>query len=129
MLRKEEGNDSVPFINHVIRHKYRQGYTISQNSIEISVQKITFFNALHIYLCFMLKLIFELFIIYLLYKLVFEFIIPVYRTTKQMSQKMSEMQQKMQQEQHQYQPTEKSKTVEKPISTNKDDYIDYEEIK
>ena len=77
----------------------------------------------------MLKLIFELFIFYLLYKLIFEFIIPVYRTSKQMSQKMNEMHQKMQQQQGYYQPTEKPKSAERPIADNKDDYIDYEEIK
>ena len=45
------------------------------------------------------KLAFELFIIYLVYKLIFEFIIPVYNTTRQMKQKMTEMHQKMQEQQ------------------------------
>ncbi len=86
-----------------------------------------------LYLCFMniFKLAFELFIIYMVYKLVFDFIIPVYRTTRQMKQKMSDMHQKMkEQERNQQQfnaPTDKKTTVSSPKYA--DDYIDYEEVK
>ena len=40
------------------------------------------------YLCYMsiIRVLFELFVIYLLYKLIFEFIIPVYQTTKQVKE-------------------------------------------
>ncbi|MFN8247175.1 MAG: hypothetical protein U0T56_12445 [Ferruginibacter sp.] len=38
------------------------------------------------------KLLFELFIIYLLYKLVFELIIPLFNATWQMKHKMADMQ-------------------------------------
>ena len=75
------------------------------------------------------KLLFELFLLYLAYKLVFEFIIPVYRTTKQMRQKMTEMQEKMQRHQQSTagpQPAEPVKTSPGQVSG---DYIDYEEIK
>ena len=78
----------------------------------------------------MLKLIFELFIIYLVYKLVFEFIIPVYNTTKQVKKKMNEMQQQMyQQEKNNYQQREENAPKSKPTSVNDSDYIDYEEVK
>ena len=76
------------------------------------------------------RLLFELFILYLAYKLVFEFILPVYKTTKQMKQKMSDIHQKMQQ---QHQQDSYSNNVPKPSATDKasvaGDYIDYEEIK
>jgi len=77
------------------------------------------------------KLIFELFIIYLGYKLVFGFIIPVYRTTKQMKQKMNEMQQKMQ-EQHEKEIAgfnSASRRQEPPVKSLPEDYIEYEEVK
>ena len=75
------------------------------------------------------KLLFELFIIYLLYKMVFDFIIPVYRTTKQMKQKINEMNHRMNKQQE---------TSQQPVhpagkpAPNKDfskDYIDYEEVR
>ena len=86
-----------------------------------------------VYLCHMniFKLAFELFIIYMLYKVVFDFIIPVYRTTKQMKQKMSDMHQKMQEQertQQQFNPPKVNKTTSAP-SNFADDYIDYEEVK
>jgi hypothetical protein len=75
------------------------------------------------------KLLFELFLAYLAYKLLFEFIIPVYRTTKQVRQKMSEMQEKMQQQQNArgQRPPEAVKPTTSQASSG--DYIDYEEIK
>ena len=78
-----------------------------------------------------LKLAFELFVIYMVYKLVFEFIIPVYNTTRQMKQKMTEMHQKMQEQQEvnnqQYSNTSAQKEPSKKSFS--DDYIEYEEIK
>ena len=80
-----------------------------------------------------LKLAFELFVIYILYKLIFEFIIPVYKTTKQMRQKMNDMQQHMQQNQRQ-QPvnephTSRHQSTAAPKRPASDDYIEYEEVK
>ena len=40
----------------------------------------------------------ELFLIYILYKLIFEFIIPVYLSTKKIRKQFGEMQSKMQQD-------------------------------
>jgi hypothetical protein len=64
------------------------------------------------------------------YKLVFDLIIPVYQTSKQVKQKMGEMQQKMneqarQQQQQQAQTTERASATKPP----KEDYIEFEEIK
>ena len=78
-----------------------------------------------------LKLVFELFVIYILYKFIFEFVIPVYKTTKHVKQKMNDMQQRMQQNQgqgtsDQFTKPSSSDGAKRPGS---DDYIDYEEVK
>ena len=49
----------------------------------------------------MFRVIFELFVLYLLYKLIFDFIIPVYQTTRSVKKKMGEMQQKMEEQKKQ----------------------------
>ena len=72
------------------------------------------------------------FLIYLLYKLVFKFIIPVFKTTRKIKKDFKEMQSRMnlfmnnQQEEKKQQtpPGEPSTTKRKP-----GDYIDFEEIK
>jgi sortase (surface protein transpeptidase) len=77
------------------------------------------------------KVVFELFVLYLLYKLVFDFIIPVYNTTKQVKKQFGDMQQHMQEQvkqQQQTQYTQKTTTTQ-PRPSKNDDYIDYEEIK
>jgi uncharacterized protein YneF (UPF0154 family) len=77
------------------------------------------------------KVVFELFVLYLLYKLVFDFIIPVYNTTKQVKKQFGDMpnttqEQMKQQQQNQY----SAKTAgTAPRPSKNDDYIDYEEIK
>jgi hypothetical protein len=77
----------------------------------------------------MLKVLFELFMLYLLYKLVFDFIIPIYQTTKQVKQKVGEMQRNMneQMQKQNNQFTDMPKTTSTKV--DKDDYIDYEEVK
>ncbi|MEO6491154.1 MAG: hypothetical protein ABIO04_14525 [Ferruginibacter sp.] len=77
-----------------------------------------------------LRLLFELFVIYLVYKLIFEFIIPVYKTTKQVKQKMQDMHARMQE--NQSDPIQNNRTnasVAEPHKSAKEDYIDYEELK
>lgn len=76
------------------------------------------------------KLAFELFVIYILYKIVFDFVLPIYRTTRQMKQKMGEMHQKMQEQQEQgSRPFTKVPSSEPVKKGAADDYIEYEEIK
>jgi hypothetical protein len=65
-----------------------------------------------------------------LYNLIFRFIIPVYKTSRQMKQKFREMQQQMQERAagHQGQrpsSSEPQSTTSRPSG----DYIDFEEIK
>ena len=79
------------------------------------------------------RIAFELFALYLLYKLVFDFIIPVAKTTKQVKKQFGEMNSRMQeqtnrQQAQQYQDNFSSKpSGEKKASG--DDYIEYEEVK
>ena len=79
------------------------------------------------------KLLFELFLLYLAYKLIFEFIIPVYKTTKQMKQKMADLHQKMEDQKRQNAAASASATTPNPSKPQPKsvagDYIDYEEVK
>jgi len=73
------------------------------------------------------RVIIELLALYLVYKLIFDFIIPVYQTTKQVNRKMSDMQSKMNdhfKQQQQTQPTRESTG-----NTSREDYIEFEEVK
>jgi sortase (surface protein transpeptidase) len=77
----------------------------------------------------MLRALIELFVLYLLYKVIFDFIIPIYQTTRQVKHKVNEMQHKMnEQANRQQQPynAAANQTSPKPKS---DDYIDFEEVK
>ena len=76
----------------------------------------------------MLKVIFELFVLYLVYKLIFDFIIPVYQTTKQVNKKMGEMQTKMNDHFNQQQANT-TNTTEKTAKPASKDYIEFEEVK
>lgn len=88
----------------------------------------------------MIDVIATILILYLLYKLVFDFIVPVSRTTTQFKNQVNEMrrqQEQMYRQQQQPQPppnaaTSKTPTKEEPGkkgTTNTDgEYIDFEEI-
>jgi hypothetical protein len=79
----------------------------------------------------MLKLLLYGLLAWFLYNLIFKFIIPVYKTTRQMKQKFREMQTNMQEHMNQ-QPdfTTQANAAERPTSKkSKEDYIDFEEIK
>jgi hypothetical protein len=78
------------------------------------------------------RLIGELVVIYILYKVIFDFIIPLYKSTKKVRSAMSDMQAKMQ-EQQRAQAAQNSQATQhepsrKTSSVSKDDYIDYEEV-
>ena len=76
------------------------------------------------------RVIFELFVLSLLYKLVFDFIIPVYQTTKSFKQKMGDMQQKMDEHAKKQQADQfKSASKSNEPKVDKRDYIEYEEVK
>ena len=79
-----------------------------------------------------LRLLEDLLVAYILYKVIFDFILPVARTTKQMKGKMNEMHERMQQQQKaqaEQHKTFEQETIIGKTTTPSDDYIDYEEIK
>ena len=74
----------------------------------------------------------ELFLLYILYKLIFDFIIPIYRTTKRVKKQFGEMQNKMHEQMNTYNSQQnasapKNTAPEQPVA--KEEYIDYEEVK
>ncbi|MBV9961015.1 MAG: hypothetical protein JO072_02105 [Parafilimonas sp.] len=69
--------------------------------------------------------LFTFFVLYLLYKLIFNFIIPVSRASSQIRNKVNEMHQQ-QRQQHYTNESQNTKTGARPPA---DDYIDFEEIK
>lgn len=77
-----------------------------------------------------LEVALEFLFIYFLYRLVFDFIIPIYRSTKKVKEHMEEMQHRMQDSLHQQQrqaSTPPPPQNAKPIREG--EYIDYEEVK
>ena len=83
------------------------------------------------YICGMnfFRLVFELFALYLLYKLIFDFIIPVAKTTKQVKKQFAEMSTQMQEKMKQQQQTEYSTHNSSAAKKSGSDYIEFEEIK
>lgn len=72
-----------------------------------------------------MKIILGIIGLYLLYKLIFDFIVPAYETTKLVKKKVDEMQERVSQfHQKQQAPPPSKKT--NPVN---EDYIDYEEVK
>lgn len=77
-----------------------------------------------------LRFLFYAFLFYLAYKLVFDFIIPVYKTTKRVKKGFQEMQERMNQHAQQFQ--QQQQATDDNANKNKSrsgDYIDFEEIK
>ena len=70
----------------------------------------------------------ELFLIYILYKLIFEFIIPVYQSTKKIRKQFGEMQAKMQHDMEAYKNRPAAAEPETRIK-KEEDYIEFEEVK
>lgn len=78
----------------------------------------------------MIKILLELFALYMLYKLIFDFIIPIYNTSKQVKQKVNEMQRNVNEQANQQQRNQyTSTTTETPPKQKSDDYIEFEEVK
>ncbi len=80
----------------------------------------------------MLKMIFAIFLLWLFYKLVFDFIVPVYQSTKQVRRQMSDIQDRLRQQQQQEQQQarqEEQKQAARQRPVDKGDYIDFEEVK
>ena len=75
-----------------------------------------------------LRVIFELLVLYIFYKLIFDFVIPVYKTSKQVKKKVDEMQSQMN-EQNRQQQSQFAHQNEPASKPRREDYIDFEEVK
>lgn len=86
-----------------------------------------------------MKILITIFLLWLAYKVIFDFIIPVYQSTKQVRQQMGDIQARMReqfqrqqqaqragQQQHQQQHQQRA-SQQRPA--DKGDYIDFEEVK
>ena len=79
-----------------------------------------------------LRFLFYAFLLYLAFRLVFDFIIPVYRTTKQVKKGFREMQERMNQHTNGYTQQQQENYIKQNPNAGKTesgDYIDFEEIK
>ena len=72
-----------------------------------------------------LRYIIWIFVIYALYRLIFDVIIPVARVSGQMKKKMREFQDTMQQQNPPQEPFKQTKDTKQKTG----DYIDFEEVK
>jgi hypothetical protein len=78
----------------------------------------------------MIEWIFTVLVLYLLYKLIFDFIIPVTRVSSQIRSKVNEMNQQQYHQQQRQRPSQNQRADEKVnVRPPADDYIDFEEIK
>ena len=78
----------------------------------------------------MIRFIFLALLVYILYKLVFHFIIPVYKATRQVKKGFRNMQQQMDEQMKQQQQQQGYGAGHEQSSTEKaGDYIDFEEIR
>jgi hypothetical protein len=69
----------------------------------------------------------ELFLIYILYKLIFEFVIPLYQSTKKIKKQFGEMQSRMQQDMDDYSKPKTTAGAETRVK-KEGDYIEFEEV-
>ena len=75
----------------------------------------------------MLTYLFYFLLAYLLYQLVFKFIIPIYRTTKQVKRGFRDMQERM--NVHANGSQQSTETSKSSKTKKAGDYIDFEEVK
>lgn len=73
----------------------------------------------------MIEWLFAFLVFYLLYKLIFDLILPVSRASSQIRRKVNEMNA----QQHKQYPPHQNKTQQPHAKPPADDYIDYEEVK
>lgn len=83
-----------------------------------------------------MKILITIFLLWLAYKVIFDFIIPVYQSTKQVRQQMGDIQARMRQQFQQQQQAKRTAqqqqqqhhaSQQQPV--DKGDYIDFEEVK
>lgn len=75
------------------------------------------------------RFIFYAFLFYLAYKLVFDLVIPLFRTTRKIKKGIREMQERMGQQSEPQQRNTTNTTASGNGQAKKGDYIDFEEVK
>ena len=78
---------------------------------------------------FMGSVLLYLFLAFILYQLVFKFIIPIYRTTRQVKKSFREMRDRMNAQQGQQQGFDTAPEAVKKKDNIGGDYIEFEEVK
>ncbi|HWJ90619.1 MAG TPA: hypothetical protein VNR87_05885 [Flavisolibacter sp.] len=76
-----------------------------------------------------LRFLFYAFLFYLAYKLVFDFALPLFRTTRRIKKSFREMNQRMQQHTEQFEKNSAAGAKTQGTKAGGGDYIDFEEIK
>lgn len=82
-----------------------------------------------------MKILITIFLLWLAYKVIFDFIIPVYQSTKQVRQQMGDIQARMREQFQQQQQTQRTaqqqqqQHASQQRPSDKGDYIDFEEVK
>jgi len=66
---------------------------------------------------------------YFLYKFIFDFIVPLVRTSRQIKKQVNEFQSRMQQQQQEHVQQQNNFSKKEPSTSKADDYIDFEEVK
>jgi hypothetical protein len=66
---------------------------------------------------------------YILYKLVFDFIVPVYKTTTHVKEQFRNMHDNMQQHSNNFQKHQEPEPKKEKANTSVGEYIDFEEVK
>jgi hypothetical protein len=66
---------------------------------------------------------------YVLYKLVFDFIVPVYKTTTEVKQQFSKMHDHVRQQANNFQPQPEPPPKKEEAGNSIGEYIDFEEVK
>jgi hypothetical protein len=80
----------------------------------------------------MARFIFYALVVFLLYKLIFDFIIPIFVTTKKMREQFSKAKQQMEDQynqQHGQHPHDQDKSNISGVTSGIGEYIDFEEIR
>jgi len=78
----------------------------------------------------LLRYLFYAFLIYLAYRFVFHFIIPIYKTTKQVKKQFRDMHNRMQEHVNQQQSYQQPTALRSEDNKQQaGDYIDFEEVK
>lgn len=77
----------------------------------------------------LIKILFQLFLVYMLYKFIFNLVIPLYKSSQVMRQKMNDINSRMQQQEMNTRGQAAQPKAQEQAKVSKEDYIDYEEIK